>query len=253
MVNIAFPALNAIDSWLALLLPDLVRVLLWGALSGAAAMLLYAWVSDQKTLAALKQRARAMRRSLLDPALDRESYMRLTRENLSVSFRLLGKSFGPAIVSSVPVLIVMLWLAFAQSYARPAVGTSIPVNFLPPSTAAVKVGPPALLHRTSDGVRFTIAPEPQPVDISDATGNIYDGVPDDPPFPVIHKRQWWNILIGNEAGYLAPSATIDEVHFDFPVKRLVAEVPQWMATWELPYFAALILVAVALKVGFKIE
>lgn len=252
MINSVFPLFNAVDALLVPWLPVLLRVLLWGALTGVATLLLYAWVSDQAGLAVLKQRAKDLRREMLDPSLDRDAYMRLTKENLTTSFRLLRKSFGPAMISSIPVLIVLVWLSTYYSYERPPAGADVAVDFVPKNDA-MQVSPADAFVKSGDGILLRIGAQPATVQFADAEGTVYEGAPDNPPTPVVHQRRWWNALLGNEAGYVRPNADVDEIHFGFPALNLFPSLPSWASTWELPFFVSLFVAALSIKIAFKIE
>lgn len=252
MINLTFPVLNAIDAWLALWLPELWRIALWGAASGAAALGLYALLSDQAGLAQLKRGTRDLRTKMLDPQLEGDGYLRLARQNLLTSFRLLGKSIGPAMISSIPFFVVLLWLSVYQTYATPQAGSVVPVEILP-ITSAVQLAPLPSLQRTSDGIRLIVSSEPESLRFTDGGGIVYEGTPINPPTAVIHKRTWWNTLLGNQAGYVRADASVDEIRFRFGFKRFLSGVPGWMTTWELPYFTALIAAALAIKFALTIE
>ncbi|MFO1128810.1 MAG: hypothetical protein U1E66_10335 [Rhodospirillales bacterium] len=252
MINLTFPVLNAIDGWLAHWVPVMLRVALWGVASGVAALGLYAALSDQPGLARLKRATRGLRREMLDPDLDRDAYMRLVRQNLAQSFRLLGKSLVPSMLSSVPVLVIVLWLSVYYSYDRPPPGEAVPVDVVPAQADVLPASIPPL-QRTADGTRLMVGDAPQPVRFVDAAGTVYQGTPDDPPTPVVQKRTWWNALLGNQAGYIRADAAADEIRFQFPFKHLLSGVPEWMATWELTYFLSLVVAALICKFGLKIE
>jgi hypothetical protein len=67
------------------------------------------------------------------------------------------------------------------------------------------------------------------------------------PVPVIHKRQWWNTLLGNPVGYLPSDATVELVRVELPRKEYLATGPQWMRGWEALFFGVLLAVSLGLK------
>ena len=247
MINWAFPLLNAVDGWLAGWLPLLARLCLWGALSGAAAMGLYALMSDQAALSRRKAEIRDVRRQMMRGDGEQAEVMRLARRNLALSFGLLGRVFGPAMLSGVPVIVIVLWLSAYHSLA-PA--DPVRVDLVPPADGVTLLAPDGPAPGTSESATVAAG---APLRVLDADGLVWESRPDAPPVGVVHKRVWWNALIGNEAGYLRPDAAIDEIRFAFPRKQVLSGLPAWMSAWEFPYFLSLIAAAVALKLAFRIQ
>src|SRR5262245_22411966 len=140
MINAIFPALTAVDGGFAWLLPAPLRVLIWGGIAGALAMLVYLLTSNQAAISRLKADTRHLRRRMLDPDLEQSELGRLIRTNLKSSFRLLGTTLVPAALSTVPVLLVAAWLDAYYGYVLPPNGEPVTLNF-EPSTAAVSVEP----------------------------------------------------------------------------------------------------------------
>jgi len=253
MLNAVFPALTALDGLLASFLPALVCVLVWGAVAGALAMLVYKLSSNQNAIVRLKAETRDLRRRMLDPDLEQSEFARLVRANLKASFRLLGKTLLPGLLSTLPVLLIAAWLDAFYGYALPPNGAPVRLH-VEPRDAAVAVEP---ADRAGGGNGADLAVMPPPADemltIVVAGVVAYVGNPFAPPVPVIAKRQWWNALLANEAGYVNPEVGIDRIEIDVPRRHLVGGVPGWLAGWEAPYFLAIFVAALALKFGFRIE
>ena len=82
---------------------------------------------------------------------------------------------------------------------------------------------------------------------------IYAGPPADLPATIVHKKVWWNWLLGNEAGYLSPGAGLEAINFDLAPRVLVPGVPSWLGGWEAVYFIAVFAASLLIKFGFRIE
>ena len=54
MIDYKFSALDSIDGFLALALPQVLRIWLWGAVAGSASILIYAKVSSQDKFTSIK-------------------------------------------------------------------------------------------------------------------------------------------------------------------------------------------------------
>jgi len=55
------------------------------------------------------------------------------------------------------------------------------------------------------------------------------------PTPVLHKRQWWNALMANPAGYLDDNNIVELVQLELPEKQFIPLGPPWLRGW-LPTF-----------------
>lgn len=253
MLNAVFPALTDVDGLLASFLPVLLRVLAWGAIAGALAMLVYKLASNQGAIARLKAETRCLRRRMLDLDLEQAEFARLVRVNLKASFGLLGKTLLPGMLSALPVLVIAAWLSAFYGYSMPPNGEPVRLR-VEPRGAAVAIEP---ADRVAGGSHtdLTIAPPVAGETLTIVAGGVtaYVGNPFAPPVPEVTKRQWWNALLASEAGYVNPEASIDQIVFDLPRQHVIGGLPEWLAGWEAPYFFGVLIVAVALKFGLKIE
>jgi hypothetical protein len=93
-----------------------------------------------------------------------------------------------------------------------------------------------------------------PVTLRDAaTGAVvYAGLGARPPAAVVHKRAWWNALLGNPAGHLPDGAAIEEVRLALPAREVLPFGPGWARGYELTYFAAVVAASLLLKAVFRI-
>jgi len=253
MLNAAFPVLTAVDGLFASLMTALPRIFAWGAIAGALAMLVYRLTSNQNAIARLKAETRSLRRRMLDPELEQTEFARLVRVNLKASFALLGKTLLPGMLSALPVLLIAAWLNAFYGYSMPPNGEPVGLH-VEPRGAAVAIEP---ADRVAGGSHtdLTITPPASGETLTIVAGGVtaYVGNPFAPPVPEIGKQQWWNALLASEAGYVAPGAGIDRIVFDLPRQQLIGGLPDWLAGWEAPYFFGVLVIAVALKFGLKIE
>ena len=244
LLNLAYPLLSGIDSAF-LWLPDVIRVALWGAVSGLLAMMLYVLMSNQGAIKAMQGQARQLRGSV-NAADDAGEAARLAMENLKLSFRVLGKVTLPAMVSGIPVIFVLAWLAATYDTAAPAAGTPVPVTSVP-ADAAIQVMPPAT---EPSSIAW---PEPGgEYQVADSTGTIFAAPATASPPSIVHKRVWWNALLGNEAGYLPDTAAVDAIYLAVPSRELWTVGPSWMHGWLFVYLVSLIVVSLFVKFAFKI-
>jgi hypothetical protein len=251
MFNGVLQLLNLCDGWLAMFLPDVLRVGLWGGLSGVAALGLYTVVSNQDRIAALKGETRRLRTQMRDATLTYGAMLQLNQQNLTVSLRLLGHTLLPGTLSAVPPMVCMMWISLCHTYTLPPAGQPIRVTLVPELTSAV-IEPSHMRTDAGNGKREIILAAGQPLRIVNQGKTVYEGRIAAPPLGQVHKKHWWNALVANEAGYIYADAPIDEILFDLPRKRFVAEGPLWLATWEFPFFLGLTVATVTMKLACKI-
>ena len=115
-MKIILHALNGINAWITSLLPLSVVISLWGVIAGISAMAIYAFTSNQTAISELKLETRNLRRKMMDPSLDDyKEFTRLAKKNLKVSLTFLGKVIGPVLLSTIPILLIAVWLSVYNS------------------------------------------------------------------------------------------------------------------------------------------
>jgi hypothetical protein len=73
------------------------------------------------------------------------------------------------------------------------------------------------------------------------------------PVPTIHKRQWWNALVGNPIGYLPDTSRLESIELALPQKEYLTVGPAWLRAWYVVFLGALLVVSLAIKVAARIE
>jgi len=76
------------------------------------------------------------------------------------------------------------------------------------------------------------------------------------PLPIsiiIHKKQWWNSLIGNPAGYLPESSNISSIEFNYRQQEIINLGPMWIRGWLFIFFFMTIIFSVIFVFFFKIR
>jgi hypothetical protein len=242
-------ALGVVDGVMARALPDLPRLILWGLATGAAAMAVYRLASDQERIRAQQARVKATRTALLAAGPD-ASVLELSLANLRTSFRLLGMVILPGLISALPVLLVLLWLAGAYGFRAPPPGSEVRVT-TEPAAVALTVEP-ASAARLAAGLALIWPEDPAAVRLADPSGTIVKRLPGDPPVDVIAKPRWWNWVVGNSAGYLPEHAAADAVMFALPRREVLPFGPGWLRGWEATFIASILVASIAIKLAFRI-
>jgi hypothetical protein len=98
------------DLWMAAWLPAFACVVVWALVSAVLSMLLYATLSPQHRILSLKAEQKTLRHTLLNYDGPFDSMMPLIRQNLLVSFRLIGICMIPVLVATIPIVWIMMAL-----------------------------------------------------------------------------------------------------------------------------------------------
>lgn len=254
-LDLVFPLFDALDASLRLLsLHPVIRLALWGALSGAAAMLCYRLLSRQESIRTQKAKVKETRRAL-SAAGDAEpdEAVRLALTNVGEAFRLLAMVIVPSLLSAIPVILVLFWLGNVYAYETSDEGDVVDVEIEPP-LGSVEIRMDSKSALESDSGRFDLTYlRDEALTVSVAGDVVYEGKVDSPPVPVVHKHRWWNYLVGNPAGYLPPDSPIEAIRFHWDRALYVQFLPRWMSTWEFTYFLSLFVAALLLKFRLRIE
>lgn len=233
-------------------MPDVLRICVYGVLCGVISVSIYAWISNQRRIAELKRKARDLRARVLADDIDHRELLRLTRSNLATSFRLLGRTFVPAVVSALPVILAIEWISIHHSFDVPEPGERIRITAVPHSSS-LTAAPDNIEFGKQDEMWLAVPDASGQILLCEDGVEVYAGNPFDAPTAYLQKKKWWNAVMPSRAGYLSADSTIQAVHFEFAKKLFFQNIPEWLATWHFSFFAALVITAVTLRLRFRIS
>jgi len=208
-------------------LPTVVRLVLWGVAAGAFSMWLYRKISPQDRIARSRQEQLDARRRLDEFDGELTEAWPLIRRLLALSGTQVGRVLGPAVLASLPVLCLLVWMSTAYGHAYP--------------------DEPPRVHVTPSSLEARWIPAPGHPPRIRVTGSEPVVVPLAAPVPVIEKRHWWNALIGNPAGYLEENSPVERLDIELPRREFVNVGPGWMRGWEMLFFVSLLAASLVLK------
>lgn len=240
LLDLSAPLFAWIDAVLGAVLPPLGRLALWAVAAGVISMALYCRLSPQRTLARLKHEAIAARADLAGYEGDLRGLWPRIGRALRLAGQQLGLTLGSALIASVPVLMLMVWLSTTYAYSLPEPGTSLAVTGIE-DERTVAIGTVAWPTRGES------------IALHDPSGLEIAALPLREPVPVVHKRYWWNAIIGNPAGYLPDAAAVDRITLDLPKRSYVAFGPGWMRGWEAVFLLGLLASSLVVKLAFGIK
>lgn len=245
------PLLAMIDEVLAHGLPVLVRLILWGVLCGWLTMLVYRRLSRQEAIAELKAEQKVQQEAIAKFDGEFNELMPLIKRTFSLGFRQLGLAIGPALLATIPILFIVVWVATAFIYQAPEPGSSIDVT-AEPSTANLLWSDNAAPTPIENGWKIRWPAEGESISLDDK-GETLLALSATELHGVIHKHQWWNWLIANPAGYIPAESTTDSVNVELPTRQFLAFGPDWMRGSLFVFFSAFLLASIAFKFLMRIE
>ncbi len=222
LLDLPAPFFDFVDRSLLGALPPLARLILWAIAGAAASLTLYRLLSPQRRIAEAKAAALSARRRLNAHDGDLESALPLMRQSLKAALRHVGLVFPAALIASLPVLALLVWLDAAYGYQLPQ-DQQAPTVSVDPASYSGQWRPDGSIEVRDQGgaevARLTLAQ----------------------PITQIGKRQWWNTIIGNPAGYLPEHGPIESVTIALPERQYLPIGPQWLRSWLTVALTALVI------------
>lgn len=240
----------AVDDALAWILPAGVRLGMYGVLAGIFSMWLYARCSNQPRLRALRAELQARHRQLARFDGEFGELFRLIRQTMGLSMRQIGRSLGPALLASIPLLFVLPTLSNRFDRSLPAAGTPVEMCSVP-AAAELHYSVPVTLDAApgSGCVHLPWPAADAPVRVVDKRGILALDLPlaGGLPASVLHQPGDWGWLIANPAGDLDPASAVDELHIDLPVQRFLPWGPDWLCGWLATFVLTMLISALLWK------
>jgi hypothetical protein len=222
LLDLPAPLFDFVDRSLLGALPPVLRLILWAVAGAAVSLALYRWLSPQRRIIAAKAAALDTRRRLNAHDGDLESALPLMRQSMTAALRHVCLVFPAAIAASLPVLALLVWLDGAYGYQLPQ-GSQEPAVAVQPATYSG--------HWQSNG----------DIAVRDAGGSEIAHLTLTEPVTRIEKRQWWNVLIGNPAGYLPEQGPLERVTIALPELQYLSVGPDWLRSWAAVALTALVI------------
>lgn len=236
LLDLAGPLFATIDALFGFL-PPVLRLFLWAAIAGGASMALYKALSPQPQIAQAKAAAREARRALdAHDGTIAEAWPLIGRA-VATAVRPFRLELPPALLASLPVLFLIVWISAAYGYRFPATDRAMAARVTPPQFSAW-----LMRERPVPATRLAA----YRLRILDPAGHAAD-LPLREPVPTLAKKQWWNLFAGNPAGYLAETGPVERVDLPVVAQEFLSIGPSWARGWELPFFGGLILSSLLAK------
>lgn len=250
------PMLSSADGMLGFL-PATLRLLLWSALCAFVSMWLYRLTSNQKRISELKDELKTAQKALSD--YDEDDFaglIPLMKRSLGLSFRRLGRTLGPALLASLPIVFVLAWASNEFGNVLPAAGDEVTVTVAAPdpATPAPTLQWQEVISRASAGGNVSLLwPRNEDNARVELNGTALVKLPLTHPSPVVHQKKWWNALVGNPAGYLPEQGSVEAIFFDFDQQEFLPFGPEWVRGWLFLFFAGVLVFSLVVKAALRIH
>lgn len=225
-------------------LPAPWRLVLWATAAAALSMAIYRFASPQSRIQQAQRDALKARQGLDEYEGEFADAWPLIREVLKTAMRRIGLVLPGVFVAMLPILAMLVWLSTSYGYRFPDRDHPVSVA-AEPSNAGVNAELSVTPHEA-------MRPEEHRLLLRDRTGAIETTIPLPKPVPVVEKRRWWHVLIGNPAGYLPDDSAVDRIEISLPPQEMVGVGPSWMRGWEPLFFAVMLAASLAIKRVWRI-
>ncbi|MBA4096317.1 MAG: hypothetical protein C0484_06040 [Rhodospirillum sp.] len=222
LLDLPAPLFDFVDGSMLGALPPLVRLVLWAIAGAAVSLTLYRWLSPQRRIAAAKAAALDARRRLNAHDGDLESALPLMRQSMKAALRHVGLVFPGALIASLPVLALLVWLDGAYGYQLPQDRQAPAVSVEPARFSGQWQADSSIAVRDQGGAEVAHLTLAEPI-------------------TRIEKRQWWHAIVGNPAGYLPEQGPIDSVTIALPERQYLPVGPDWLRSWLAVALTALVI------------
>lgn len=250
LFDLLAPVLGAIDSVLSGFLPGGLRLALWGVLAGWLTMLLYRKLSRQEAISELKDRQKILQQEIAKFDGEMSELMPRIKEAFALGFKQLGLAIGPAILATIPILFIVVWVATQFVYQAPQAGEQVSAT-AEPERGNLIWSANASAELTEEGWQIQWPAEGEALTLSADSKPVLT-LSDEELHGIIHKKVWWNALIGNPAGYLEEGSKVEAVHIALPERTYLGFGPGWMRGWMFLFFGTFLLASVAFKFLLRI-
>ncbi len=251
LFDLPAPLFAAIDGVLAMALPPLLRLMCWGILAGWLTMVVYRRLSNQEKIGELKAHQKAQQKKIAEFDGEFEQLMPLIRHTLALGFRQLGLALGPALLSTVPVLFLIVWVAGAFGNEAPAADSMVHLT-AEPSNDDIHWSSITAVEIAADGWQVKWPGSGQSLTLTDGRQSLLT-LPLEYNIPVIHKKKWWNLLMANPIGYLPDEGKTDVIHIGLPEQVIIGFGPNWMHGWMFSFFLTFLLSSLGFKLLLRID
>jgi len=245
LLDLPASAFDALDGALAAVLPAALRVMLYAAACGWLSMALYKRWSNQARILEVRAEIARTQAALATHDGAFGDLNKLVLKNLKLTLRQLGMTLRPALLASLPLLLVLPWLSNAFALAPPE--RALRVCAEPPQAAAALHWEPGATTADAGCWNVTL-----PAAVGDAKHMPLAQLQARPQSEFVHKFIALNHLIGNPNGYLPDDAPVERLTLALAPRQLLPFGPLALRGWEPLFFVTLLVVSLWLRWRWRV-
>lgn len=245
--GIADPVLAPIDGILGFL-PAWMALCLWGVVAGLASMMLYKRFSAQQELATIVEETKELRDQMNATDSSDPAYRQLLGRQMKLGGKRLWKSLAPALLSSLPVIFLAVFLDGRYGLSEPEAGKPVAILAEQPELIRVQGG-----QQLSAGWLVNWPGPGEVLSIMDEAGSTLLEIGNDTRPGLAAAPGVMRFLFGAPAGALPADAKVDSLMIETTPRDIAFVNQVFPFQWTIPFFLALIMASLGLKFALRIK
>jgi len=250
------PLFSGVDNLIEPLTNEFVRICMWALVSALITSIVFKKLSNPEKITSLKVKLKTKQKELNDHDGEFSELKGLAIDTMKLSMKRMGLTFLPAMLASIPIVFVLTYLSNQYELTHPEPGESIAIHVVwedidsNSSTTLLKDNN-VLKSGVIDSINWPADGQTTQLVETNNKNKIITF-----PLPVssiIHKKQWWNNLIGNPAGYLSVESNINRIEFTYKNQEIIHFGPSWMHGWLFVFFFMTFAFSIVFLFVFKIK
>lgn len=248
------PVFTGFDDLVEPFTNDFIRITFWALVSALLTSIVFKKLSNPEKITSLKVQLKAKQKELNDHDGEFSELKGLAVDTMKLSMKRMGLTFLPAMLASVPIIFVLTYLSNRYELIEPVAEETVPINIVwenpeNPTNLSIQKDGVSLKYGKVDSIDWPVAG--QTIQLLESNNTVITF-----PIPissVIHKKQWWNSLIGNPAGYLNTESSLNRIEFKFKKQEIINFGPSWMHGWLFVFFFMTFAFSIVFLFVFKIK
>lgn len=234
--------------WIKDWVPAWIIISVFALLAAYLSMWVYAKFSKQEILKKIKPLQQNAKKDLASYDGPFNGLIPLINNNLKLSVQHMWLTLFPALLASIPLLFILLWLSNTFTISEPQAGDQITVEVHSYTPYGLHWEPQDKVEKlTSNRWILSWPNEFKKLNLMDEYGEKIVYLPTQTASTVLHKKQWWNSLIGNPAKYLDDDSLVEQINIEFSEQQIIAFGPTWMRGWLAVFMFELLLFSLFFK------
>ena len=256
LFDILAPVLSLFDDMIEPFTSVLIRLAFWACIAALISSVVFKKLSNPEKINALKIKLKIMQDQLNQHDGEFAELKDLAINTIKLSLKRMVLTFIPALLASVPIIFLLTYLSNRYELHEPAVNevVQITINWEKlDANNTVSIFNRDKLIKKQNVNSITWPEKNQVLRLIDNTTDIEVLIFPSAISGIIHKKKWWNSLIGNPAGYLAEGSSISSIELNYKQQQIISFGPKWLRGWLLLFFFMTLVFSIAFIFIFKIR